>query len=158
MAVSTKEPSPYGTGRNTPQRRIIAETAAGMPGAFSVDELAIAVRAIEGATGTATVYRAVAVLLGSGWLERVGERGGSALFARCSAGDRHHHHVICDGCGRVEATSCPVATAPERDNSGTNPNGFVVTRHQVTLYGLCPECAADRARAAGSSAEAMGRS
>jgi Fe2+ or Zn2+ uptake regulation protein len=77
----------------------------------------------------------------SGWLERVGARGGSALFARCTAGSHHHHHLICDGCGRVASTECPVTSAALRGDSG----GFVVTRHEVTLYGLCPDCSATRA-------------
>lgn len=126
----------FGTGRVTPQRRLVAETAASMPGAFSVDELAGVVRATDAAAGVATVYRAVSAMLASGWLERVGERDGSALFARCHAGAHHHHHVVCDSCGRIEATACPVVMEPR------SSDGFVITRHEVTLYGLCPQCAA----------------
>lgn len=128
----------YGTGRITPQRRLIAQSAAAMAGAFTVEELADETRTRDEATGVATVYRAVTALLTSGWLERVGEREGRALYARCHAGDRHHHHVVCDGCGRIQATECPVVLAP---GEGTS-DGFVITRHEVTLYGLCPECAA----------------
>jgi Fe2+ or Zn2+ uptake regulation protein len=109
-----------------------------MPGAFTVDELSIAARAHGASAGTATVYRAVAAMEASGWLERVGERNGSALFARCGAGGHHHHHVICDGCGRVAATDCPVA---EQVASSAQSDGFVITRHEVTLYGLCSQCA-----------------
>jgi len=123
----------------TPQRRLIAETAATMPGAFSIDMLADAVRVRDSATGVATVYRSVSALLASGWLERVGERDGSALFARCREGAAHHHHVICESCGRVEATACPVAVTAET----AGPEAFVITRHEVTLYGLCPQCASE---------------
>ena len=133
MTADTK--GAYGTGRVTPQRRLVSETAASMRGAFSVDELACAVRATDASAGVATVYRAVSAMLASGWLERVGERDGSALFARCHAGAHHHHHVVCDGCGRVEATECPVVVEP-------GGSGFVITRHEVTLYGLCPQCIA----------------
>ena len=152
--------NPYGSGRSTPQRRLIAETAARMRGAFSVDELAARVRDIDEATGVATVYRAVAALHVSGWLERVGERGGSVLFARCRAGSQHHHHVICDGCGRIEATPCPVAPALGTDcgPSHTDPSGFIITRHEVALYGLCPTCAAERgSRSEEPSADATER-
>ena len=87
------------------------------------------------------MYRAVGALERSGWLERVGERAGSALFSVCPASGTHHHHVVCDGCGRVSALDCPldrgVTDAAER-------GGFTVTRHEVTLYGLCAECAAER--------------
>ena len=99
--------------------------------------LAASVRAADPSIGTATVYRAVAAMLGSGWIERVGERDGSVLYAICASGG-HHHHVVCDGCGKVATTTCPVrvdaGSADERD-------GFVITRHEVTLYGLCPACA-----------------
>jgi Fur family ferric uptake transcriptional regulator len=127
----------FGTGRVSGQRRAIAETAACLPGAFSVDDLVAAVSADGGSAGVATVYRAVTAMLASGWLERVGEREGRALFLRCGTSG-HHHHVVCDGCGRVEATACPVVVGPA-DEAGA---AFLVTRHEVALYGLCPECAA----------------
>jgi Fur family transcriptional regulator, ferric uptake regulator len=140
--AADRSPSPYGSGRVTPQRRLIAETASRMGGAFSIDELAAAVRVDDDATGVATVYRAVSALLASGWLERVGERDGSALLVRCHAGAAHHHHVVCDGCGRVEATPCPVVSEDlAAESSAPSAGGFVITRHEVTLYGLCPACA-----------------
>lgn len=127
----------FGRGRVTPQRALIAARAASLPGAFTVDELADAVHAEDPSLGTATVYRAVTAMAESGWLERVGKRGGSTLFARCGAGG-HHHHVICDGCGKMAVTECPVAV--DLGDMGET-DGFVVTRHEVTLYGLCPACA-----------------
>ena len=128
---------PYGERRMTPQRRLVVDVAEGWPGAFTVDELSAAVRSRERTSSVATVYRAVSALAENGWLERVGDRNGSALFARCAAGTRHHHHVVCDGCGRVEAAECPVVAHV----SAGDVAGFVITRHDVTLYGLCPDCA-----------------
>jgi len=127
----------FGPGRLTPQRAAIAERAAAMSGAFTIEELGEALKAAGAAAGTATLYRAVAALEARGWLERVGERDGSALYARCAAGSGHHHHLVCDGCGRVEATPCPVASGA----LGAGAAGFTVTRHEVTLYGLCETCA-----------------
>ena len=127
----------FGDGRVTPQRELIVRCTESMPGAFAVDDLAAAVRAVDPTLGAATVYRAVSAMADSGWLERVGERGGSSLFARCSAGG-HHHHVVCDGCGKIAVAACPVAVV----NSDDTADGFVITRHEFTLYGLCPTCAA----------------
>ena len=129
---------PYGAGRATPQRQVIASTAAARGGSFSVDELATDVCVRDPTIGAATVYRAVAAMLASGWIERVGERHGSALFARCSEGGRHHHHLVCDRCGRVATTECPLG---DNTTSAAQRSGFVITRHEVTLYGLCPDCA-----------------
>jgi Fur family ferric uptake transcriptional regulator len=131
----------FGAGRMTSQRETIVRTAADMSGAFTVDDLAVAVRGSDAAIGLATVYRAVSALSESGWLERVGERSGSALYARCSAGGHHHHHLICTGCGRLEPADCPLAgVSAELPTAG----GFVVTGHEVTLYGLCPDCRSRR--------------
>jgi len=131
----------FGPGRLTPQRAAIARCAADMGGAFTIEQLGAALGAHGEAAGTATLYRAVAALEASGWLERVGERDGSALFARCDEGSGHHHHLVCDGCGRVEATPCPVAGGA----LGAGAAGFTVTRHEVTLYGLCEACASSAA-------------
>ena len=136
MAIDAR--AAYGAGRITPQRHLIAEVASSMPGAFSVEDLERAVRGTDAAAGQATVYRAVSAMLESGWLERVGERDGSVLFAHCHAGPHHHHHVVCDVCGRIEATECPVVVGPEQATA----DGFIITRHEVALYGLCPQCAA----------------
>lgn len=133
---------PYGSGRVTPQRQLIADAIVARNGAFSIEALAADVCTRDSTIGVATVYRAVTTMLASGWLERVGERGGSALFARCTAGSYHHHHVVCDRCGRIAAADCPLGGSTP---GPAQSDGFVVTRHEVTLYGLCPECAnADR--------------
>lgn len=129
----------YGQGRMTDQRRSVALAAAAMPGAFTVDELAEEVRdAFAASIATATVYRAVAAMEAAGSLERVGVREGAALYVYCGA-KGHHHHVVCDSCGRVAETTCPI------DVAAVSTDGFVVTRHEVTLYGLCPACASSKA-------------
>lgn len=127
----------YGQARMTPVRRTLAEAAASMEVAFTVEDLAAAAGEIDPSAGAiATAYRAVAAMEKAGYIERVGKRRGSALYAHCGTG-HHHHHVICDGCGKVSSTPCPVVEAM----SETPGDGFVITRHEVTLYGLCPSCA-----------------
>lgn len=131
--------SAFGSGRLTPQRLTISKAACAMRGAFTVDALAVSVRALDSAIGVATVYRAVSAMESTGWLERVGERAGSVLYARCGAGDRHHHHLVCTGCGKVEPAECPLGDTAAMAAASA---GFVVTSHEVTLYGLCPACLA----------------
>jgi Fe2+ or Zn2+ uptake regulation protein len=133
--------SAYGIRRVSPQRKAIADAAVTLDGAFTIDELARAVSCGEQAAGTATVYRAVAAMEASGWVERVGEREGHALYVHCTDGHRHHHHAVCEGCGTVRSTACPLDGIAE---NSADLDGFVVTRHEVTLYGLCPNCASER--------------
>lgn len=129
--------SAYGTARHSGSREVIAETARDFGIAFTVDDLAEAVRAIAPAAGApATVYRAVSAMADNGFLVRVGERNGAALYAHCDSPHVHHHHVVCDGCGKTVRAECPLETA-----ALPGPEGFVITRHEVTLYGLCPDCA-----------------
>ena len=137
MRQLTADARAYGGARVSRQRQAIAAAIAALPGAFTIDELAVVLRLHRVTAGTATVYRAVAALAASGWIERIGERGGSALFARCAEGRRHHHHVVCGDCGRVAAIRCPGVGRTAR--SGRR-HGFVITRHEVTLHGLCAEC------------------
>jgi Fur family ferric uptake transcriptional regulator len=137
---------PYGAGRSTPQRRCIA--AAVPDRAFTVGELAESVSRLDPAIGLATVYRAVAAMERSGWLTRVGEADGSALYARCTEGG-HHHHAICTECGRVAHTPCPVAS----EASAAAPSGFRVTSHDLTLYGVCETCASPADSAASASGD-----
>lgn len=127
----------FGGGRLTSQRSAIAHAARSLNGAFTVEDLSRSVRErLPSAGATATVYRAVAAMEASGFIERVGTRDGAQLFARCSA-DEHHHHVVCLGCGRIGHTDCPLETAAP---APARSDGFVVTRHEVTLYGYCGTC------------------
>ncbi len=129
---------PYGTGRLTAPRKTIASCVNTMSGAFTVEQLAARVRDCDSAAGaTATVYRAVGTMEEGGYLERVGERDGSALFARCGHAD-HHHHIICEECGKTASADCPLDSA---FLTSIEKGGFRVTRHEVTLYGKCPSCA-----------------
>jgi Fur family ferric uptake transcriptional regulator len=141
-SAGSQERPAFGSGRMTSQRATIVAAVAQLDSAFTVDDLASAARSRDSSVGVATVYRAVAAMEKSGWLERVGERGGCALFARCAA-DGHHHHVICTTCGRMEPAECPLGDGL---SAGKTAGGFVVTGHEVTLYGLCPGCLADGER------------
>lgn len=128
----------FGGGRVTPQRTAIVDAVCCREGAFTAEELRDGLRAhLPGSGATATVYRAVAAMEESGFIERVGTRDGARLYARCSAGE-HHHHVVCLGCGRIGHTECPL----DMDVAGSlRSDGFVVTRHEMTLYGYCRACA-----------------
>lgn len=139
----------YGAGRSTAQRRAVAAAAAGFDGAFTADDLAARARRDSPRVSTATVYRSVAAMATSGFLTEVGERDGAVLYARCAEAG-HHHHVVCTGCGATAHTPCPV------DGPGlaeAAPAGFVVTSHELRIYGLCAACA-DARLADGCSCDA----
>ncbi|WP_425147730.1 Fur family transcriptional regulator [Deinococcus sp.] len=124
--------------RHTRQREVIAAVLRQAEGPLSAPELlGRAQRDLPG-LGTATVYRTLRLLQEQGEAHAV-NLDGEALYE--ASGRGHHHHFSCNACGRVYTLhSCPVALP-----SGTvYPGGFVVEGHEVTLYGRCPGCAAQR--------------
>lgn len=136
-AGTAREATAYGAGRSTAQRRAVASAASAQAGAFTADDLAERVRRDAPRVSTATVYRSIAAMTASGFLTQVGDRDGAALYARCEE-TGHHHHVVCTGCGATAHTPCPV---DEAGLAAAAPDGFVVTSHEVRLYGLCAACA-----------------
>jgi Fur family ferric uptake transcriptional regulator len=117
-------------------RAIIATAASTMGGAFTAERLHERVSQEHPGIGLATVYRAVSAMTEAGYLARVGERDGAALYAVCACGE-HHHHAVCVSCGAVAPVACTLVSA-------ALPPGFVVTRHDVAVYGVCAECARDQ--------------
>jgi Fur family ferric uptake transcriptional regulator len=119
--------------RQTRQRSAIqrAFLAAGRP--LTVDEILAAAQKIVSTIGIATAYRNIRRLVDEGWLTAVDIPGGPTRYEM--AGKDHHHHFVCLTCNRVfEVPSCP------SDLEKMSPRGFRLDRHEVVLYGKCPEC------------------
>lgn len=135
--------NPYGAGRVSAARRDIAGAIEEMARAFTVEELDETLRRLGNPAALATIYRAVAAMELTGALARVGEQDGTTLYAACGPhwhGDRpddHHHHLVCTGCGAVEPVSCPVDGSVIQ---AAGDVGFVITRHEIRLYGMCAKC------------------
>jgi Fur family ferric uptake transcriptional regulator len=89
--------------------------------------------------GIATVYRNIKLLLDSGEIKAVTLPDGDTRYESASLG--HHHHFQCRGCGRVfDLDECPV----ELRHGQTLAGGFIVNGHELTLFGVCPECVVRR--------------
>jgi Fur family transcriptional regulator, ferric uptake regulator len=125
----------YGSGRVTLQRRHVARAAAEL-GSFTVEELAAYLSGSGAPVPLATIYRAVRAAEAAGSVQVVGKRAASELYVWCERSD-HHHHLVCTTCGAVEHAPCPF---DKETGVPTDVAGFKVTRHEMTLYGLCPAC------------------
>jgi len=106
--------------------------------ALSAVEIEDALRAQGKPTGRASIYRVLDLLVDHGLVERVAVGDGQSRFERSEAGGAHHHHLVCDHCGRLVAFDDP---ALERaiDSLGDRL-GMRVAHHDVVLRGACEEC------------------
>jgi len=117
-------------------RRTILKTIGATEGALTVEELHRRLASADAGIGLATVYRAVAALVDTGFLATVGKRGGVALYARCGGG-QHHHHLVCTGCGTIAPIDCPLDAGLM---AAARRSGYTITGHEIVLYGLCSAC------------------
>ena len=88
--------------------------------------------------GIASVYRALEGLDEFGLVQRVDLGDGVARFEPAHSGGDHHHHLVCDDCGRVEPfADSTLETAIARVARG---RGYAVAAHDVVLRGACEDC------------------
>jgi Fur family transcriptional regulator, ferric uptake regulator len=88
--------------------------------------------------GIASVYRVLDVLAALGLVQRVDLGEGLFRYEAVRPGGDHHHHLVCDDCGKVEAfTDQPL----ERALSDLGKRlGYAVGGHDVLLRGACGAC------------------
>jgi len=88
--------------------------------------------------GVASVYRALDGLAQLGLVQRVELGDGITRFEPARPGGDHHHHLVCDECGKVEPFEDPMLeSAIERVAVG---HGYTVAAHDVVVHGACDDC------------------
>jgi Fur family ferric uptake transcriptional regulator len=83
--------------------------------------------------GLATVYRVLAQFEQAGILSRNHFESGKAVY-EINEG-RHHDHLVCLDCGRVEEFYD--AQIEARQNAVAQSKGFSITDHALSLYANC---------------------
>jgi Fur family ferric uptake transcriptional regulator len=110
---------------------------------LSAQEIHEQLRATGRSVGLASVYRALELLANLKLVHRV-DVDGTACYEPADPSGEHHHHAICDRCGKLAVFEDPEL---ERvlDVVGARL-GYDVGEHDVVLRGACPDCAAEPAR------------
>jgi Fur family ferric uptake transcriptional regulator len=87
--------------------------------------------------GLASVYRALELLASLKLVHRV-DVDGTACYEPADPSGEHHHHAICDRCGKLAVFEDPEL---ERvlDVVGARL-GYDIGGHDVVLRGACPDC------------------
>ncbi|MFD1167548.1 Fur family transcriptional regulator [Oceanobacillus caeni] len=80
-----------------------------------------------------TIYRNLHLYKEMGILETT-ELNGEKHF-RMNCAKHHHHHFICNECGRTKAIDvCPMADVKK------SLANYAIEGHKFEIYGLCPNC------------------
>jgi Fur family transcriptional regulator, ferric uptake regulator len=92
----------------------------------------------ERPVGRASIYRALELLHDHALINRLDVGDGIARYEPADPGGDHHHHLVCDRCGRLVAFDDP---ALERAIHGVSERlGMRVNSHDVVLRGACEDC------------------
>lgn len=86
--------------------------------------------------GVASIYRVLDLLVEQGLVERVDTGQGAARYEARHASGEHHHHLVCDDCGKVEAFAdegLERAIHEVQERAGARA-------HHILLHGACTEC------------------
>lgn len=88
--------------------------------------------------GVASVYRTLDLLVEQRLAQRLQVDPGSARYERLHDAGDHHHHLVCDDCGKVEAFSDNSLELAIDAVAGSV--GYTVQGHDVVLRGACGDC------------------
>jgi Fur family transcriptional regulator, ferric uptake regulator len=89
--------------------------------------------------GIASVYRALELLHGMGLVQRVEFGEGVARFEPVTPGGEHHHHAVCDRCGRVTPFEDErLERHLDRLAGGLKHS---MSGHDLVIHGECRHCA-----------------
>jgi Fur family transcriptional regulator, ferric uptake regulator len=126
------------SGRSGSARRVVVELLGRQGCCLSAQEIHERLRTAGPRVGIASVYRALEGLDGLGLVQKVDLGDGVSRFEPTHAGGDHHHHLVCDDCGRVEPfEDSTLEAAIERVADG---RGYAVAAHDVVLRGACEDC------------------
>jgi Fur family ferric uptake transcriptional regulator len=105
---------------------------------LSAQEICDELRSEGAGVGLASVYRTIELLLGLGLVQRVDVGEGGQRYEAVVPGGEHHHHAVCESCGRVTAFEDHRLEQAIEQVSGRL--GQSVSGHDVLLRGTCARC------------------
>jgi len=119
-------------------RRAVVSVLARRDCCLTVPEIVDALGAQGRAVGIASVYRVVDLLTERQLVQKIDLGDGRARYERAELADEHHHHLVCNECGRVEPFADESLEAALRRVE--EDTGFAVASHDVLLRGACDDC------------------
>jgi Fur family ferric uptake transcriptional regulator len=118
-------------------RRAVIEVLAAQNCCLTAQEIFDLLRASGRRVGIASVYRILELLASEGFVQRIDLGAGVSRYEPVWP-EGHHHHLVCDSCGKVEAfEDGDLELALNRVEASS---GYEVAAHEVVLHGACGDC------------------
>src|ERR671934_1096158 len=121
--------------RNGGARRTVVELLGRQACCLTAQEIFDRLRAEGRTVGIASVYRVLDLLGEKGLVQRIDVGAGIARYEPVLPGGEHHHHLVCEDCGKVEAFADEGLERVLRKVEGRT--GYSVAAHDVVLRGAC---------------------
>jgi Fur family ferric uptake transcriptional regulator len=119
-------------------REAVVELLAEQRCCVSAQEIHDSLRDRRRSAGLASIYRALDVLAQLRLVHRV-DVDGVARYEPALPSGEHHHHAVCDACGRRDAFAD--AELERLIDALGGRLGYAVDGHDIVLRGRCPQCA-----------------
>jgi Fur family transcriptional regulator, ferric uptake regulator len=87
-------------------------------------------------TDPATVFRIMNMFAAKGIVLPIQFQEGKTRYEL--AGKEHHHHLVCENCGKIEDVLSQTIPALEKEIQSEHK--FLVKRHSLEFFGLCEDC------------------
>jgi Fur family transcriptional regulator, ferric uptake regulator len=105
---------------------------------LSAQEISDKLRSKGTDVGLASVYRALDLLHEMGLVQRVEIGGGGSRYEPIVPGGEHHHHAVCDSCGRVTAFEDERLERTLERLAGRLRHSM--SGHDIVIHGDCARC------------------
>jgi Fur family ferric uptake transcriptional regulator len=128
--------------RYTDGRRRVVRALATSNGPQSAEDIH---RRLRHKISLATLYRSLSQMEEAGVLSVLYTQGPTARFELADWLAGHHHHLVCENCGRIieiELTSAEEAAIDEVVKMAAERAGFLPTDHVLEIDGPCEDCLA----------------
>jgi Fur family peroxide stress response transcriptional regulator len=123
-----------GVLRDTPQRRHVYDLLVNKRDHPTATEVFLRAKKGMPSISLATVYNSLETLVACGLVKQVHVDREPTRFC---PNLEEHGHFVCDQCAKV----FDIDLAAERSQQWSLPVGFTITHHEISLRGICADCA-----------------
>lgn len=122
--------------RNTRQRAAVLAMLDSLTQFSTAQDIHARLRESGSTVGLTTVYRTLQSLADASQVDVLRTDDGEARYRRCT--DQHHHHLVCERCGRTIEVDSPAVESWADEIA--DHHGFTDINHTLEISGICSDC------------------